>query len=216
MRGPQAISRWGLRTQTDGVTVSGLEHVPAAGPVLLVARHYHHLLDGSVLVENVPRPIHIVVGLDWAPNRIVRGLMELACRLADYPIVLRPRTIANAPAYAREEVVRYTRAALRDTTRLLSAGCVLLLFPEGYPTIDPSGSQKRDDDEFLPFAAGLSGIVTRALRAGVRDLAIVPVGFAYQRRPANRWRIAARIGAPLPAQTETAAIERAVRELSQP
>jgi putative membrane protein len=181
--------------------------------VLLVARHFHHLLDGAVLVDRLKRPIHIVVGLDWAPNRTTRAVMEQACRWADYPVVLRPQTIAGAPAYARDEVLRYTRTALRDTTRLLAAGRVVLLFPEGYPTIDPSGSRKRELTAFLPFAAGLGAIVARARRAGVHDLAIVPVGFAYERTDARHWSIAARIGPP---QSDLDGIEAAVHELSRP
>jgi len=213
MRGPQAIAQWGLRTQTTDVTVHGAQNVPASGPVLLAARHYHHLLDGSVLVTRLARPVHIIVGLDWAPNRTTRRIMEAACRAADYPVVLRPRTIAGAPAYSRDEVVRYTRGALRDTTRLLKAGRVVLLFPEGYPTIDPSGSQKADDDAFLPFAQGLAAIASRARNEGV-NLAIVPVGFAYRREENARWSIVARIGAALPGDTPVSAIESAVHELS--
>jgi len=215
MRGPQVIARWALRTQTTAVTVEGAEHVPASGPVLLAARHYHHLLDGAVLVERLPRPVHIIVGLDWAPNRATRTIMEAACRAADYPVVLRPRTIAGAAAYSRAEVVRFTRTALRDTTRLLAAGRVVLLFPEGYPTIDPRGSQKPDDDAFLPFALGLGAIAARARDAGVK-LAIVPVGFRYTRTGPERWSIVARIGAALPAETPVSAIETAVHELSRP
>jgi len=215
MRGPEAIARWALRTQTATVTVEGAAHVPAHGPVLLVARHYHHLLDGSVLVLRLPRPIHIIVGLDWAPNRAIRALMERVCRWAGYPIVLRPLTIGTAPAYAREEVVRYTRTALAETTRLLQDGRVVLIFPEGYPTIDPSGSQKRDDAAFLPFAAGLGAIVARARRAGIGDLAIVPVGFAYTQRPDARWDIVARIGPPFAATAPLHEIETTVHRLSQ-
>jgi putative membrane protein len=213
MRGPQAIAQWGLRTQTTDVTVHGAEHVPASGPVLLVARHYHHLLDGSVLVRRLARPVHIIVGLDWAPNRTTRRIMEAACRAADYPVVLRPRTIGGAAAYSRDEVVRYTRGALRDTARLLEAGRVVLLFPEGYPTIDPSGSQKADDDAFLPFAQGLGAIATRARKAGV-NLAIIPVGFDYRREANGKWSIVARIGTALAGDTPVSVVETAVRELS--
>src|SRR5262245_10945036 len=31
------------------MSVSGLENIPGDGPVLLLARHYHHLFDGVVL-----------------------------------------------------------------------------------------------------------------------------------------------------------------------
>jgi putative membrane protein len=34
---------------------SGLENIPADGPALIVARHYHHLFDGLALFAAVTR-----------------------------------------------------------------------------------------------------------------------------------------------------------------
>ncbi|HEX2260577.1 MAG TPA: hypothetical protein VHJ56_03030, partial [Candidatus Binatia bacterium] len=65
------IIRLGARALAAGqikITAVGLEHIPADGPVLLIARHYHHLFDGVVLLLSVPRPIHILVTLDWVKN----------------------------------------------------------------------------------------------------------------------------------------------------
>jgi 1-acyl-sn-glycerol-3-phosphate acyltransferase len=213
MIGPALIARWGLLTQTESVRVEGLENVPASGPVLLAARHFHHLLDGSVLVRYVPRPVHIVVGLDWAPSAAQRVWMERACRAAQYPIVLRPATLGERPGYARDELMRYTRRALRDASALLVAGRVLLVFPEGYPNVDPSFAQKTNDDAFLPFARGYARIVAAAQRTpGVR-VPVVPVGFHYTR--GKRWSIVTRIGTARynPSPEELTAV---VRELSSP
>lgn len=210
--GPRAIAAWGLRTQTAHVAVEGLDHVPHSGPVLLLARHYHHLLDGSIIVLRVPRPVHIVVGLDWAADATQRRWMERACRAAEYPIVLRPPTLATAPAYARDELVRYTRAALRETTRLLRDGRVVLVFPEGYPTIDPGVSRKSRDDEWLPFAAGYRSMIDLAERDGTTHVAVVPVGLRYE-RTGTRWNVHVRFGPPL-ADRSVAAVEAAVKALS--
>ena len=30
--------------------VEGLDHIPATGPVMIAARHYHHLYDGPALI----------------------------------------------------------------------------------------------------------------------------------------------------------------------
>lgn len=212
MLGPAAIAEWGLRTQTSSVRVEGLENVPARGPVLLVARHFHHLLDGSVLVRRVPRPIHIVVGLDWTADAAQRRWMERACRAAEYPIVLRPATLGERPAYARSELVRYTRSALRQTAELLRAGRVVLVFPEGYPNIDPAFARKNGDDAFLPFADGYRRMIAQAERAGSERVALVPVGFHYTRGP--RWSILARIG-PRCEGAPPERVEAIVRELSR-
>jgi 1-acyl-sn-glycerol-3-phosphate acyltransferase len=214
--GPRAISEWGLRTQAASVVVDGREHVPARGPVMLAARHFHHLLDGAVLVTRITRPIHIVVGLDWAATPAQRRWMERMCRAAEYPIVLRQPTLERSGMYRRDELLQYTRTALRETTRLLRAGRVLLVFPEGYPNVDPTGSRKRDCDDWLPFEPGFLKMLELAERDGATSVTLLPVGFSYA-RIAGRWSIRARIGPPIgSSERNVAAIESAVRRLSVP
>jgi putative membrane protein len=211
MAGPNAIAWWALRTQVASLRVDGLENVPSSGPVMLVARHFHHLLDGSVLVRRIPRPVHIVVGLDWAKDERERRWMERACRAAGYPIVLRPPTLGRREGFAREELLRYTRAAMRDAVALLRAGRVVLVFPEGYPNVDPAFTEKADDDAFLPFQDGYRRMVAAAERDGTTRVAVVPVGFHYAR--GAKWTIVARIGEPQ-FGSDAPAIEQAVRDLS--
>lgn len=218
MLGPRAIAWWSLRTMADEVTIDGLERVPRTGPVLLAARHYHHLLDGAVLIRSLGRPVHIVVGLDWAANARERRWMERACAWARYPVILRSATAGVRGGYAASEVLRYLRSGLRDAAALLRDGRVVLVFPEGYPVVDPATSdatpRARDGAGLLPFAAGFRAIADAARRAGARDVAIVPVGFRYESRGA-RWRIAARFGEPLRADADVATVEHAVHELSR-
>jgi 1-acyl-sn-glycerol-3-phosphate acyltransferase len=218
MLGPRAIAWWSLHTMTDGVTVDGLDRVPRTGPVLLAARHYHHLLDGAVLVRHLRRPVHVVVGLDWVANARQRRWMERACAWARYPVILRPATTGSRGGYASSDVRRYLRSGLRDAVALLREGRVVLVFPEGYPVVDPTASDAaprvRDDDGLLPFATGIRTIAAAARRAGARDLAIVPVGLRYAARGA-RWRIAARIGEPLAADAGMTTLADAVRGLSR-
>jgi len=218
MLGPRAIAWWSLRTMTDGVTVEGLDRVPRTGPVLLAARHFHHLLDGAVLVHHVTRPVHIVVGLDWAANARQRRWMQRACAWARYPVILRPATTGLRGAYEARDVRRYLRSGLQDAVALLRAGHVVLVFPEGYPVVDRVASHAapppRDGDGLLPFATGFRTIAAAARRAGARSVPIVPVGFRYESR-GTRWRITARFGSPLGAEADVATVARAVRELSR-
>jgi 1-acyl-sn-glycerol-3-phosphate acyltransferase len=218
MIGPRAIAWWSLRALTGEVRVEGLEHVPRAGPVLLAAHHYHHLLDGAVLVHHLGRPLHIVVGLDWAAGAAQRRWMERLCGWAAYPVILRPPTAGTRGGYAAGEAARYLRSGLRDAAALLSAGRVVLVFPEGYPLVDPAVSaatpRARDAEGFLPFAGGFRTVAGLARRNGARDLAIVPVGFRYERR-GRKWNILARVGEPLGPEAGVAAVERAVRGLSR-
>lgn len=217
MLGPRAIARWALATMTEEVALSGADNVPAAGPVLLAAHHYHHLLDGAVLVDRLRRPLHIVVGLDWAADARQRRWMERVCGWARYPVILRPATTGERAGYARDEVGRYLRRGLRAAAELLREGRVVLVFPEGYPVVDPSAPaapRARDADGFLPFAPGYRTILSLARRLGAPGVPLVPVGFRYERHGA-KWRIGARIGAPLAQAGGVAEIERAVRALSR-
>ena len=218
MLGPRAIAWWALRTMTGGVTVEGLDRVPRTGPVLLAARHYHHLLDGAVLVRHLARPVHIVVGLDWVANAGRRRWMERACAWARYPVILRPATTGTRGGYDASEVRRYLRSGLQDAAALLRDGRVVLVFPEGYPVVDPTASdaapRARDADGLLQFAAGFRTIARAALRAGARDVAIVPVGLRYEPH-GTRWRITARFGSPLAADAGVTSVAGAVRELSR-
>jgi 1-acyl-sn-glycerol-3-phosphate acyltransferase len=217
--GPRLIARWALATQTSTVVVTGGEHVPADGPVLIAAHHYHHLLDGAVLIERLARPVHIVVALDWAADTRQRWLMERACALAQWPVVLRPASLAASRAYAPGELARYVRRGLRDAAALLRDGRVVVVFPEGYPVVDPasgtSARPPRDADGFLPFAGGFRTIGSFARHAGAGDVPIVPLGFAYA-HDGRRWQITARFGAALPATAAADDVERAVRALSGP
>ncbi len=209
------------------VRVEGIEHVPKRGPVLIAARHFHHLLDGCALVHAINRPVHIVVGLDWIEGRVFRRVMESLCRAARWPIVLRPdHPLRPAAKTGRDAGVREweRRAALRtsarETASLLGKGRGVIVFPEGYPNIDPSFTPK-SGDEFLPFQPGFVRYARIAERAGAGPVPIVPAGFAYTRAPeSGRWQITLRFGPVVQvhdsgSDLETVeVVERAVRRLS--
>lgn len=206
--------------------VEGIEHVPVDGPVLIAARHYHHLLDGCALVSAVDRPLHIVVGLDWVEGPLARRMIETLCQAARWPVVLRPehhdRPAASSSRIA-ESRDRERRAVLRTSARemtsLLTEGRIVVVFPEGYPNIDPSFTPK-SGDEFLPFQPGFVRYARIAGRSGTGPVPIVPAGFAYERlADSGRWRITLRFGSAIqagdvPDSAIVQAVERAVRKLS--
>ncbi len=205
--------------------VAGLRHVPRDGSVLLAARHYHHLYDAAILMAVVPRPVHFLVAFDWAHSPRERFWLELACRLARWPGLLRAERVAEAvargrAAYAPSEVGPYLRTALADSLDLLGEGRALVVFPEAYPTIDPEGSEKPADG-FGPFRSGFVRVARLAERRLQCTVPIVPVGFWYLRH-GNTWHAAVRFGAPVtvpPGADEEAVarlVELAVRALSRP
>lgn len=196
--------------------VAGIEHLPSSGPVLLAARHYHHLFDGACLVATIPRPVTIIVGLDWIQSGALRGGMSAACKAAGWPIVYRSNAQQPVnPALVRASNLNATKISIQH----LREGKIVIVFPEGFPNIDPGYTPKTAEDEFLPFEPGVVRMATIAARAGVHA-PIVPVGFSYQR--GDKWRIQMRFGAPITVERRTdetdalARIESEVRRLSHP
>lgn len=212
----RAIRAWcGVAVSRDlDLTIEGLDHLPTSGPVLIASRHYHYMYDGYVYLSRLPRFPHLLVGLDWVRSGTNRRVMEVACRVARWPVVLRgeqPRAdrvwAGDAPS-ARG----YVRRALTLGADLLREGEALVVFPEGYPNVDPVYTPKRGDDTFLPFQNGYIKIVELAQRRGAAPVAVVPAGFTYI--PGRRWRVTLRFGPPdyLAGHDDAARLGRAVED----
>ena len=232
--GYAVIDAYARRTLARDVElrIEGAEHLPSAGATLIVAHHYHALLDGLILLRHARRPTHILVALDWTRTPLQRRGMELACRMARWPAVLRTdafnldrRHFEGASAYRLGEARPMLRAATRLAVDLLREGQTLVIFPEAYPNVDTLPSPKDDGRDFLPFEPGFARLAQLAQHDGATRVAIVPAGFAYQRLPGKRprWRVTLRYGEPRGAAThanarEVAAlvadVERAVWALS--
>ena len=172
------------------LTVQGCDHLPPDGPVLLVARHYHHLYDGCAVLATIPRQVRVVVGLDWIERPIALRGMQAACRAAGWPVVYR-----NPSESDRARWLPALREAMQQSIQILKDGKLLLVFPEGYPTIDPHPTPKTRDDEILPFQSGFVRIARDAHGSGI-PLSTIPLGFHYEEAD-GRWRVAMRFGAPL-------------------
>ncbi len=181
--------------------VSGLEYLPQQGPVLIVARHFHHLYDGCLLLQVVPRRLHILVALDWIKGFLPRRVMEGLCRAVAWPVVLRSERLnratakSGASAYQAREARGYLRRASALTLQLLRQGEALVIFPEAYPTIDPSPSPKQGALSFLPFRSGFARLLELAERDGQTRVAVVPTGLHYAQ--GERWHVTLRFGPPL-------------------
>jgi 1-acyl-sn-glycerol-3-phosphate acyltransferase len=200
--------RLGARALAAGrveMAATGLEYIPTDGPVLLVARHYHHLLDGVVLLVSIPRPVHILVTLDWAKNSYARRLITLATTMARWPVVRRNdalKTCVNREdrtsrgmTRTATAIKRYQRSALSDSAGLLAEGRVLVVFPEGYPNIDPHYTPKIGPEEFLPFKAGFATIAAATEKRLGAKVPMLPSGFRYTKN--NRWIARLNIGEPI-------------------
>ncbi len=218
---------WMIARRKVQLVVEGPENVPSTGPVLIVARHFHHLYDGCILMRAVPRRLHIFVALDWVQKRWLRSLMEAACALADWPIVLRAEQLGEnsaqhsktaSSAYSFNETRLYLRHATEDSVRLLRAGEVLVVFPEAYPDIEPHSATRDETHTFHPFRPGFAKLVEMAERYEHTTIAMVPAGLSSVQN--ERWHVTIRFGPALSRSNYhdnahlVQEVEKRVRELS--
>jgi 1-acyl-sn-glycerol-3-phosphate acyltransferase len=183
---------------------SGIAHIPVTGPALIVVRHYHHLYDGLALFAALPRQFHIVVALDWVQNPSMRLLMTQLTRLARWPVVLRADALMHKDdrgvsqfrqAFSLADVERYQLSAFRDSVQLLVENRLLVVFPEGYPNIDPAYTPKTDNHAFLPFKRGFVAIARAAERRLGISVPIVPTGLHYN--VGKSWKAHVRFSPPI-------------------
>ena len=195
---------WVIARRKVKLVVEGLENVPSTGPVLIVARHFHHLYDGCVLMKAVPRRLHIFVALDWVRKHWLRRFMELTCYMVDWPIVLRSEQLVTnseqnskkpSRAYTFDEARIYLRHAIKDSVRILRNGETLVVFPEAYSDIDPRNTPRVENNASLPFRQGFARLVEMVEKDEHTNVAIVPAGLSYVQN--GRWNVTLRFGPSL-------------------
>ena len=154
--GLRCLARPVLRRFFD-FRVAGLEHLPTAGPFIVAANHANYL-DGVVLGAALPRKIVFLV-----MPRVYR-----ATPLHPYF----HRHVGSIPI----ELARPDPGAIRRALRVLEAGGIVGIFPEG-----PFEQDGR-------LAQGRPGIALVALRAGVP---VVPAAITgtFRALAARRWHI---------------------------
>lgn len=189
--------RWKVRRELR-LRIEGRRFVPRRGPALIVCHHHHHLYDGCALIAAIRRPVRIVVALDWAQDRRTRLLMEAATRTARWPVILRGERVTDGAggAYAPEEVRPFVRRGVRDAVALLQAGEVVVIFPEGYPVVDPHDTPKTEREPYLAFREGFALMVERAQRGGAA-IPVIPAGLEYGPAIGGKAGVTLRFGQPL-------------------
>jgi 1-acyl-sn-glycerol-3-phosphate acyltransferase len=193
------LARAGIRLFFDRVEVDGLEHVPAEGPLLVVANHTNGLVDGLLLLSVLPRPAVLTAKSTLRGNLLLRLLMRLG---------------GVVPFYRRQDRVDVGQnlgsfAAIEER---LAKGEAVCIFPEG---------ESHSDAEMRQLKSGAARIALEFVAAGGRGLHVLPLGLHYEAKQRFRSSVLVRIGPPLAmdaeAATEPAALTRVfearIREL---
>ncbi len=177
------FARRGFRRGVDfyflDIQVTGLDNVPANGPVLLACNHPNSIMDTFVLGSQIDRPIHFLARSGLFGNPLVGAMLRATGAI---PVYRRRDGPAKAGGNA---------SAFRAAFDVLATGGIIGIFPEGH---NAPVRHVRD------IKTGVARIALGAEREHA-DLGvqIVPVGLNYEERDQFLTRVLVRFGEPIAA-----------------
>ncbi|MEO1370390.1 MAG: 1-acyl-sn-glycerol-3-phosphate acyltransferase, partial [Acidobacteriota bacterium] len=157
--------------------VSGLEHLPTSGPVVLCANHVNALADAVVVQAAMPRPIHPVARSGLFRSPIFRPILRF---IQAVPIARR-RKDGGSTREANE-------ASFAKLFEFLSLGRVILIFPEGQSHSDPS---------LRPLKTGAARLAIGHFRRTGEPVTVVPVGLTFTQKGRFRSSVLVQAGEPV-------------------
>lgn len=172
-----ALARVLVRLFYRRIEVSGLERVPGAGPVLLVANHTNGLVDPMVVLAALPRPVVFVAKSTLWRIPLLRSVLDL---LGCVPVVRRRDLFEGEQAGGPE---RNEQSFLRLAAVLEAEGCVLI-FPEGRSHSDPRLSEMKTG-------------AARVLLLSKKSPVVLPVGLWFTKKEEFRSDVLVKIGPPV-------------------
>lgn len=163
----RSILRIILRVFFPQIEISGIERVPADGPVMLAVNHPNGLIDPLFLICLSPRPVSF---LAKAP-------------LFEMPVIgWFVRALGSIPVYRRQDggfdpsKNRQTFERARD---ILSGGGVIAIFPEGASHGDPKLRPLKTGAARIALGAAAIDAAPTSIDSVARPLTIVPLGIYY-------------------------------------
>jgi glycerol-3-phosphate O-acyltransferase/dihydroxyacetone phosphate acyltransferase len=176
----QAIVRAGLAVYFRRLEVSGLENVPAAGPVILASNHPQSITDALVLAALAPRAVRFLAHGGLFENRF-RGWLLRAC--GAIPVY----RAGDAPDAAQRNIRMFSACE-----NVLEKGGAIGIFPEGVST---------EDRRIHKLKTGTARIAldTEAKNGWRLGIAVVPVGLVFESRRRMRTRVLVEFGRPISA-----------------
>lgn len=148
-----------LRIFFRRIEVSGLDHVPAHGPVIFVLNHPSGLIDPAFLLCLAPRRVSLLAKAPLFRMPVI----GFFCRAFDAIPVHRRQDEGSDPARNRE--------TFDAAHRVLAGGGVIAIFPEGASHSDP---------KLRPLKTGAARIALGAAARITSPIRIVPAGLYYR------------------------------------
>ncbi|HEX2780496.1 MAG TPA: lysophospholipid acyltransferase family protein [Gemmatimonadaceae bacterium] len=178
------MARLALRWYYSEIDIVGVERVPLDVPLLVVANHPNAVVDPMLVASTLPRRLTFTGKATLFENPLLRvflravGMVPLR-RASDE----RARRGAGGAPDPRRNA-----DAFRAVIEALAARRAVLVFPEG---------KSHDDPTIAPLKTGTARMALQAREAGVRDIAILPIGFVFEDKARPRTRILVEVGEPL-------------------
>ncbi len=171
-----------LRWYYQQITTTGLERVPADGPIFLAVNHPNAMIDALAVGWTVPRRVQFTAKATLFGNALAAALLS--------NIGVIPLKRAADEAKRTEGALDPSRnaASFDAVADALADDAAVVIFPEG---------KSHDDPRMAPLRTGLARMAMQAAERGVRGIRIVPIGLLFERKEAPRSRILLQVGEPL-------------------
>ena len=174
------LARWIIRRLIrlyyPRIEVSGREHIPRSGPVLLAANHANSLIDPVIVGLTADRPVRFFAKAPLFETPVLGRLM---------------RALGMLPAFRAQDdgaLVRRNLESLNVGALALAQGAAVGIFPEG---------RSHDSLKMEQIRSGAARMAVAAVEQGAKELKLVPIGINYQRKQLFRSAIWVRVGRPI-------------------
>ena len=172
------LMRTGLRFFYRHIYVTGMEHIPSQGPVIIIANHPSSLMDAALLGVLLRRPLWYFTRGDVFINPPVRKLLSWL-----HMIPVHQHEKGRASINAND-------GSFLDARSILGNNGIIVFFPE---------SVSHTEHRLWPFRKGVFRLAfqTMADHDFLLRLPIVPIGITYDHPTAGRQCVQVHAGRPL-------------------